>query len=360
MQLLNHRKALKLTIGVLMMTLVCAGDASVANAADVSAGATTNAAAIASAGVATNVADVAGTGAVASVVEKARGIRPAEGEVPKLVLGLVSDTHIMMSYRGKGFSQRLNGTGFKQALECFREAKVDAVVHCGDWAHRGHIREMELSRDVWKSVFPRDSLPDGKKVAKLFVTGNHDYFDVNEKSLQAYKDPKVAKKKMLRSDMTNQWQRIWGMPFVDEGFKHCRHYEVKGYHFLAGHWSEKDYSELVKFAKNLRQGGVLTDSKPIFVLTHSVLTASVRRYFSKNFRNSFNFFGHWHKPHSVDNYDVNHGGHGIKCVQIPCSRKDCPTRHGYIVKVYEKCIVYECWDFNAKRRILPDWIKPLR
>lgn len=294
---------------------------------------------------------------VAILVRAAAG--PATNEVPKLVFGAVSDTHIMMSWRGKGFSSRLGGEGFEQALKCFRDAKVDAVVHCGDWAHRGHIREMELSRVIWDRVFPNDSLPDGKKVAKLFVTGNHDHFDVNPKSLAVYKDPEVAKTKMLCRDMPRQWERIWGIPMTDPGYKHCKHYEVKGYHFLAHHWAEKNYNELVGFSRKLKERGVLKPEQPVFVLTHSVLRAGVRRHFSREFATGVNFFGHWHTPHTNLNYGVRSDGSRMKSVEIPCSRKDCPTRHGYIVKVYEKWIVYECWDFNAKRKVLPDWVKPI-
>ena len=293
----------------------------------------------------------------AMFVQAAAG--PATNEVPKLVFGAVSDTHIMMSFRGKGPSGRLNDEGFEQALKCFRDAKVDAVVHCGDWAHRGHIREMELSRIVWDRVFPKDSLPDGKKVAKLFVTGNHDYFDVNDKSLAVYKSLEVAKTKMLCRDMANQWQRIWGIPFVDEGYKHCHHYEVKGYHFLAHHWSDKNYNELVGFSQKLKDRGVLKEDQPLFVLTHSVLTARPRGYLSKNFSTGINLFGHWHAPHTNANFAVRSEKSRMKSVEVPCSRKDCPTRHGYIVKVYEKWIVFECWDFSAKRKVMPDWVMPI-
>ena len=286
-------------------------------------------------------------------------VGPATNEVPKLVFGAVSDTHIMMSFRGRGFSGRLNGEGFEQALKCFRDANVDAVVHCGDWAHRGHIREMELSRVVWDRVFPKDSLPNGKKVAKLFVTGNHDYFDVNDKSLAVYKSSEVAKTKMLCRDMPRQWKRIWGIPLTDKGFKHCCHYEVKGYHFLANHWSEKDYSELIPFSTQLKARGVIKEDEPLFVLTHSILTARARGHFSKNFSTGINLFGHWHTPHTNINFAVRSEKSRMKSVEIPCSRKDCPTRHGYIVKVYEKWIVFECWDFDTKRKIRPDWVRPI-
>ena len=293
----------------------------------------------------------------ASFVQAALG--PATNEVPKLVFGAVSDTHIMMSASGRGPSRRLDGEGFEKALICFRAANVDAVVHCGDWAHRGHIREMELSRQVWDRVFPNDALPNGQKVAKLFVTGNHDYFDVNDKSLAVYKCSEMAKMQMLCRDMPRQWERIWGIPLTDKGFKHCCHYEVKGFHFLASHWSEKDYTELIPFSTQLKKSGVLTADEPLFVLTHSVLPARTRRHLSKNFSTGINLFGHWHTPHTNANFAVRSAKSRMKSVEIPCSRKDCPTRHGYIVKVYENRIVFECWDFDAKRKIRPDWVRPI-
>ena len=63
---------------------------------------------------------------------------------------------------------------FAAALAYFREQNVDAVVHCGDFAHRGQVEEMCFHARVWNRIFPKNLAPDGHEVIKLFVTGNHD------------------------------------------------------------------------------------------------------------------------------------------------------------------------------------------
>jgi len=103
---------------------------------------------------------------------------------------------------------------------------VDAVVHCGDMAHRGQVEEMQFHANAWNRVFG----PSGGPV-KLFVTGNHDaegagYGDFVEKN---YPDPAERAKHVLATDMAANWERIWG-----EKYDGVWHKEVKGYHFF-GH-----------------------------------------------------------------------------------------------------------------------------
>ena len=70
---------------------------------------------------------------------------------PNLVFGVVSDTHMRTHYDGVSFYEhyeiRMDDTPLKAALEYFKRAKVDAVVHCGD---------------MTTVTIPKSDLPPGK------------------------------------------------------------------------------------------------------------------------------------------------------------------------------------------------------
>ena len=55
------------------------------------------------------------------------------------------------------------------------EIPVGAVVVAGDLSDWGLKSGLKYVAEAWHSVFPDDRAPDGRKVEKLFCTGNHDY-----------------------------------------------------------------------------------------------------------------------------------------------------------------------------------------
>ena len=91
-----------------------------------------------------------------------------------LVFGVVSDTHLRTTADGKYSKKYWSDKWFVAALRCFRDNNVDAVLHLGDMAHTGQVAEMEFHATAWRKVFPKDLAPDGHKVERLFVAGNHD------------------------------------------------------------------------------------------------------------------------------------------------------------------------------------------
>lgn len=147
------------------------------------------------------------------------------GKKPNLVFGVVSDTHLHTRHGSSGKpEQNWPDKYFVAALEYFKRRGVDAVVHCGDMAHRGQVEERQFHANAWNRVFG----PSGGPV-KLFVTGNHDaegagYGDLVEKN---YPDPVERAKHVLATDMAANWERIWG-----EKYDSVWHKEVKGYHFF--------------------------------------------------------------------------------------------------------------------------------
>ena len=147
-----------------------------------------------------------------------------------LVFGVLSDTHLRTTYGPSGRpGRRWPHKYFAAALAYFREQNVDAVVHCGDFAHRGQVEEMSFHAGVWNKIFPKDLAPDGHEVVKLFVTGNHDTDGAGYGSFvkNKYPDPTVRAKHVLQTDMAANWEHIWG-----EKYEPVWHKEVKGYHFF--------------------------------------------------------------------------------------------------------------------------------
>ena len=73
---------------------------------------------------------------------------------PRLVFGAVSDTHLRTSANGKGRGKYWPDKYLVAAFKYFREQNVDAVVNCGDMAHRGQVLEQEFHAAAWRKVFP--------------------------------------------------------------------------------------------------------------------------------------------------------------------------------------------------------------
>ena len=64
----------------------------------------------------------------------------------------------------------------RNAFAYFKRENVDAIMHCGDWADRGSVKEIEAHKTAWDEIFTPNGTINGKKVETLFVTGNHDLF----------------------------------------------------------------------------------------------------------------------------------------------------------------------------------------
>ena len=95
------------------------------------------------------------------------GWKPAKK--PNIVFGAVSDTHVRTAYDGVSRYWRFSLKYFRGALEWFKASNVDAVVHGGDFAHRGMAASMRFHAEGWREVFGKSGGP-----VKLFVSGNHD------------------------------------------------------------------------------------------------------------------------------------------------------------------------------------------
>ena len=288
-----------------------------------------------------------------------------------LVFGLVSDTHLRSDMTGA----RLDSPDryLLAALKYFREQNVDAVAHCGDMADRGQICELEFHAAIWNKVFPGSLAPDGHKVEKLFVAGNHDVEGFRYglgrpmRVDRIYPDPEEMTKHLLASDFAAQWERIWG-----EKYERVWHKTIKGYQFLGRHWDVGE-SELIEKLKDVR-----FSDRPLFLLSHE--RSMQLKDSPLDLRNAVGFFGHWHC--SASNWNQIHffPGYSFPNIQVPSSSsygrfgfgkdkyiskapiegKDATKKgyQGYVVRVYDDFLAIERREFSEGGSLGPDWIMP--
>ncbi len=296
------------------------------------------------------------------------------GGKPNLVFGVLSDTHLRTGVKSENPGANWPDKYFAAALRYFKECNVDAVVHCGDMAHRGQTREMEFHAGAWRKVFGKSGGP-----VKLFVTGNHDadgatYGDFVEKR---YPDPAERAKHVLVTDMAANWERIWDEPYSD-----VWHKEVKGYHFFGRNWGVEntELANLINTSAGLCE--LDKDAKPFFFLTHIRPDAPLRKAVRQH-RNAVSFFGHNHW--SVANWNIPSLYYGtLPCVQCAsCEPRGCAAlvgdgyiskakiegreaenigrgRQGYLVRLYDDMMVIERREFSDGVSSLgADWVMPL-
>ena len=151
------------------------------------------------------------------------------GGTPNLVFGLLSDVHVGLAKGGEGLDPTYDTSALVKAFEWFRDNGADAVVIAGDMAHHGLVDELKAVADAWYGVFPNDKAPDGRRVERVFVFGNHDWDGINRgKRVYLEKaDPKFA----ICTDAKRHWDE-----FFHEEWTPIFAKQVKGYDFVGIHW----------------------------------------------------------------------------------------------------------------------------
>ena len=296
-------------------------------------------------------------------------------KAPRLIFGAVSDTHLRTSANGRGRGKYWPDKFLVAAFKYFREQNVDAVVNCGDMAHRGQVLEQMFHAAAWRKVFPDNRAPDGHVVEKLFVNGNHDvegagYGDFVAK---AFPDPAERAKRVLSTDMAGNWQRIWGEPYAP-----VWHKVVKGYHFFGRHHGV-DEMELARFVRaHAKECELQTGKDPFFLLSHVRPHKNLNRSL-RPFKKAVGFFGHWH--HSAANWNNIYFFSSFPTIQVPsCEPRGCKAtgsakradkvefeggealgagRQGYVVRVYDDQLVISRREFGIGGSLGADWIMPL-
>ena len=303
---------------------------------------------------------------------------------PNLVFGVVSDTHLRTANKGNGIGANWPDKYFAAALEYFKRRGVDAVVHCGDMAHRGQVEEMQFHADAWRKVFPMERGADGRTVVRLFVTGNHDVegFKYTKFIEQLIKDPVEREKHLLVIDMAAHWERIWGEPYEE-----AWHKVVNGYHFFGQHYPTEgfDVQKTASTVNACRGDKTLGDgARPVFLLTHRRPHLSSMDKAVRPLANTFGFHGHWHKTATDWNVIGLEKGRAFPRVQCPACHssrgeafpmmckcgsgvsihggnwKAWRSRQGFVVRMYDDMLVIERHEFdNGVASVGPDWVMPL-
>ena len=190
------------------------------------------------------------------------------GTGPRLTLGIVSDIHIRL-VRKNGKDSFEGEERFRRALEWFRDQGVDGVTASGDLADHGLVEELEAVGRAWRSVFPGDEAPDGRRVERLFVYGNHDWegFKYGNAAKQMFGEDLAAH--TIRSDLAAAWKKAFGEEYSPVWRK-----EVRGYTFVGAHWTADrcrgcDEIGVPQAPEWFRENGSSIDpSKPFFYLQH--------------------------------------------------------------------------------------------
>ena len=301
-----------------------------------------------------------------------------------LVFGVLADTHLRTAWDGKSVDKNYTDKYFLAALNYFKKQNVDAVMHLGDMANNGQVEAMQFHADAWRKVFPRDIGMDGRKVERLFVTGNHDVegFTYTNFIERLIKNPAEREKHLLVTDMAANWERIWGEPYEE-----AWHKVVNGYHFFAQHYPNGDFDaqKTATIVKACRDKVTLDDgNRPMFLLAHRRPHLSAMDRAVRPLANTFGFHGHWHNTAADWNVIGLDKGRNFPHVQCPACHssrgeafpvtdendskpsiqggdwKNWQSRQGLLVRVFDDMLVIERHEFdNGVASLGPDWIMPL-
>lgn len=183
---------------------------------------------------------------------------------PNLVFGVISDVHVrpLPGRKGQYFTEF-----FRRSLELFRDNGADAVVAAGDLVNSGVSDELQAFADTWFDVFPDDRAPDGRKVERIFVYGNHDVSHPMARRACG-NDRKEIKKRAIALDRAKWWKRIF-----KEEFSEVYRKTVKGYDFIGAHWEGLLKGRDDSFCKEIepfyeKVAPSLDPSKPFFHVQH--------------------------------------------------------------------------------------------
>lgn len=297
---------------------------------------------------------------------------------PNLRIGILSDIHITTA---------ASADTFKHALEYFRSRNVDGVLIAGDMADHGLEDELKVVSDTWYSVFPNDKAPDGHKVEKLFIYGNHDVSDWDSTRKRFATEEEYFSHAIFKH-RDESWKKMF-----NEDFKPVYLKTVKGYCFIGAHWCNGGSIDgLAEFlGANHRK---IAGDKPFFYFQHphprntcngpyawdqdnGTVTELLGRY-----PNAVAFSGHTHDP-LTDDRDLWQGaftsvgtaslryvlpigprenshvdGGPREDSQMP--EMDCSDgRHGMLMTVYDDCIALEKREFVYDEPLGSNWIIPL-
>lgn len=273
--------------------------------------------------------------AVAAAADAPAGTCGAE----RLRIGLISDIHI----RGGADEPWL-----EEALRCLDALKVDGVVASGDLTDFGLRQQLQIVADTWFRVFPGGQGSDGRPVANLMIYGDHDlakHYWERPEAKAVWPDESVRRSGAI---FYNNPGRIWNDCFR-EPWAPIRHKTVKGCHFVLSHFAKQTYTPGLEefFATNR----VETWGDVVFCVQHRPPRQTA--LFSK-YPNVFAIAGHCHRS-CADASCLWQGA--FTSLQVPTLKEQ---REGYLLRVCERAVVVERWNFKNGRKVGADWIVETR
>lgn len=169
-------------------------------------------------------------------------------------IGVLSDIHL--KHPG-------DETHFLKALRLFRDRGVDGVVVAGDIADTGRVSQLERAAECWFGVFPDDTAPDGRRVERLFVYGNHDVDPWYWTKYRQYgNDAEMEREALGRGDLrAKTWERLFHEPFEPVWAK-----EINGIRFIGAHW-ERHCPRIERYMSEHSKD--IDPSLPFFYIQHS-------------------------------------------------------------------------------------------
>ena len=175
------------------------------------------------------------------------------GETPNLKVGILSDIHV---------SNEKSKETFIKALDYFRTNDVDAVMIAGDLVEMGMDSELQMVADAWYEVFPKDKGLKGKKITKLFVTGNHDIRGHTYKTVRKH----FTEEEIQQHHINGQKEVLWKKYFKEE-YQPIYIKEVKGYTFIGANFvNVKNVPGLESFFASHEDQ--IPSDKPFFYFQH--------------------------------------------------------------------------------------------
>ena len=312
-------------------------------------------------------------GAMCLDVKSFAKVLNGKGE-PNLRIGVLSDIHITDADSAKVFVH---------TLEYFRDKNVDGVMIAGDMADWGWESQLQTVADAWYRVFPKDKAPDGHRVEKLFIYGNHDVNDWSKGKDLSVDEKEFKEAIFLHREET--WKRCFKEKYSPVYMK-----TIKGYHFIGTHWIDgRNVPGLEEFLAANR--GKLAGGKPFFYFQHphpkdtcngpwawGQDDGTVTKLLSQ-FPNCFAFSGHSHSPLNDErdlwqgaftsigtaslSYQYPMGGRENSYVdgapEIPSQMPwmQCKDgKHGMLMSVYDDCIALERREFLYDQPLGDNWI----
>lgn len=324
--------------------------------------------------------------------------------MPKLKFGVISDVHLRVNHKGPGLLKGYDTVTLERTFKWYRDQGVDAVAVVGDIADRGLVEEMEAFAATWFKVFPNDLAPDGRRVERVVVYGNHDWCGECSKSFVQKKYPNEIdlSSRMLSARPKEHWERIFHEPW-----EHVFRKDVKGYAFIAAQWSngwckgknEVGIQGLESFYA--AQKGKIDPSLPFFYFQHPHPKntcygswawghdSGISTKILSEYSNAVAFSGHSHYS-LTDERSIWQGAFtsigtsslrytGMTAQAIPQGFENggagniirydpykvmgrmstSDGRQGLLVSVYDDHIAYQRRDFMYGESLGEDWIMPL-